>query len=90
MNIGSTFGSIGFAWFAAYSASKFGLRIFSLALNQELEGSPVKVAVVSPGPVDTGFIMDNIDEVTDITFSQPMSTAQQVGAAIVAAARLLV
>ena len=26
VNIGSTFGSIGFAWFAAYSASKFGLR----------------------------------------------------------------
>ena len=29
VNIGSTFGSIGFAWFSVYSASKFALRGFS-------------------------------------------------------------
>jgi len=27
--------------------------------------------VVSPGPVDTGFIMDNMDDVPDVVFAQP-------------------
>ena len=37
---------------------------------------------MSPGPVDTGFIMENLDDVDDIVFSQPMSSAEQVGQAI--------
>jgi hypothetical protein len=65
-----------------YSASKFGLRIFTLALREELQGTGIKAAVVSPGPIDTGFIMENLDNVDDIVFSQPMSTADEVGQAI--------
>ena len=38
---------------ATYSASKHGLRAFSFALREELAGSPIHVAVVSPGPVET-------------------------------------
>ncbi|HZW59744.1 MAG TPA: SDR family NAD(P)-dependent oxidoreductase [Woeseiaceae bacterium] len=71
---------------AAYSASKFGLRAFTFALGEELRGSGIKVAAVSPGPVNTGFIMDNIDRVADITFSQPLSTAEQVADVIMALA----
>ncbi|MEX0824069.1 MAG: SDR family oxidoreductase [Woeseia sp.] len=67
---------------ATYSASKFGLRAFTFALAQELHGTGIKLAAVSPGPIDTGFIMDNIDSVADITFSQPMSTADEVAAVI--------
>ncbi len=63
---------------ATYSATKWGLRMFSLALAEELRGSGIKIACVSPGPIDTGFIMDDIDQVTDLTFSQPLSTASQV------------
>jgi short-subunit dehydrogenase len=63
---------------ATYSATKFGLRAFTFALGEELRGSDIKIAAVSPGPIDTGFIMSNIDDVTDITFSQPMSTADEV------------
>ncbi len=63
---------------ATYSATKFGLRAFTFALGEELRGSDIKLAAVSPGPIDTGFIMSNIDEVTDVTFSQPMSTADEV------------
>jgi short-subunit dehydrogenase len=48
VNVGSTFGSIAFAYFAAYSASKFGLRGFSEALRRELEGSGVGVTYVAP------------------------------------------
>lgn len=67
---------------ATYSATKFGLRAFTFALAEELAGSPIKLAVVSPGPIDTGFIMDNIDGVADVTFSQPLSTADQVAVEI--------
>ncbi|MEM7137584.1 MAG: SDR family oxidoreductase [Myxococcota bacterium] len=63
---------------ASYSATKFGLRAFSFALADELRDTGVKVSVVSPGPVETGFIIDSIDEVPDIVFSQPMSTADEI------------
>jgi short-subunit dehydrogenase len=68
---------------AAYSASKFGLRAFSLALAEEMRDSGIKFACVSPGPIDTGFIMDDIDSVSDLTFSQPVVTAEQVAHEIV-------
>lgn len=67
---------------ATYSATKFGLRAFTYALAEELAETKIKVAVVSPGPIDTGFIMDDIDRVADITFSQPMSTADEVAQVI--------
>ena len=53
VNVGSTFGSIAFAWFAAYSTSKFGLRGFSEALRRELEGTGVGVTYVAPRAVKT-------------------------------------
>jgi len=68
---------------ASYSASKFGLRAFSLALAEEMHESGIKFACVSPGPIDTGFIMDDIDAVSDLTFSQPVVTAEQVAEEIV-------
>jgi short-subunit dehydrogenase len=65
---------------ATYSTTKFGLRIFSFALAEELRGTGVRVCVVSPGPVDTGFITDAgvIDSVPPLVFSQPMSTADEI------------
>lgn len=82
INVASLHGRLASAGATTYSCSKFGLRIFSLALRQELEGTGIKVAVVSPGPVDTGFIMERIEEVDDIVFSQPMSSAEEVGQVI--------
>ena len=82
INVASLHGKLASVGASTYSASKFGLRIFSLALHQELEGTGVEVAVVSPGPVDTGFIMENLDEVDDIVFSQPMSSAEDVAQTI--------
>ena len=78
INVASLAGRTAVPGAATYSATKFGLRAFSMALAEELRDSTVKVAVVSPGPVDTGFIMSNIDNVTDLTFSQPISTADEV------------
>jgi short-subunit dehydrogenase len=48
VNVGSTFGAIGFPHFAAYSASKFALRGFSEALRRELLDSKIRVTYVSP------------------------------------------
>jgi hypothetical protein len=43
--------------------------------------------VVSPGPISTGFILDDIDGVPDLVFSQPMSSAEQVAELIVRCVR---
>jgi len=43
-------------------------------------------SAVSPGPIATGFILDDIDAVSDITFSQSMSTPEQIAALVVACA----
>ena len=72
---------------ATYGATKAGLRSFSYALRDELRSKGIHVAVISPGPIDTGFIMDDIDEVEDIVFSQTMSTAAQVATDVLAVAR---
>lgn len=53
VNIGSTFGSIGFPHFAAYCASKFAMRGFSEALRRELVDSQVGVTYVSPRATKT-------------------------------------
>jgi short-subunit dehydrogenase len=48
VNIGSVYGSIGFAAHSVYSASKFALRGFSEALRRELADSTVKVHCLAP------------------------------------------
>lgn len=78
INVASLAGRVPAPGSAVYSATKFGLRAFTLALGEELRGTGVKLGVVSPGPIDTGFIMDDLDNVTDLTLSQPLSTADQV------------
>jgi hypothetical protein len=48
--------------------------------------SPVQVSVVSPGPVSTGFILDDLDSVGDVTLAQPMSTPTEIAALVLACA----
>ena len=86
VNVGSLAGRAPLQGAATYAATKAGLRAFSYALSDELLGSGISVGVVSPGPIDTGFIMDEIDAVEDIVFSQPMSSAEQVADGILAIA----
>lgn len=78
INVGSLAGRTPVPGSAAYGASKAGLRSFTYAIADELRDSKIKFAIVSPGPIDTGFIMSDIDEVSDLTFSQPISTAEEV------------
>ncbi|VVO09861.1 3-phenylpropionate-dihydrodiol/cinnamic acid-dihydrodiol dehydrogenase [Pseudomonas fluorescens] len=48
VNVGSTYGSIGYAGYASYCASKFALRGFSEALRRELADTRVNVLYVAP------------------------------------------
>ncbi|HNP36587.1 MAG TPA: SDR family NAD(P)-dependent oxidoreductase [Woeseiaceae bacterium] len=82
INVGSLAGRLPVPGSAAYSASKCGLRAFTFAIAEEPSAAGIKFAVVSPGPIDTGFIMDNIDKVSDLTFSQAISTADEVAQAV--------
>jgi len=82
INVGSLAGRAPIPGSASYAASKAGLRSFTYALGMELEESNIKFAVVSPGPIDTGFIMADIDATSDLTFSQPISTADEVAQAV--------
>ena len=81
--VGSLAGMAPLQGAATYSGTKAGLRAFTYALADEVRGNNINVGVVSPGPIDTGFIMNEIDEVEDIVYSQPMSTAEQVASAVV-------
>ncbi len=87
VNVASIAGRVPLPHEAGYCASKFGLRAFGLALYEELLGSGVRVATVSPGPIETGFILDEIETVPDTVFSQPMSSAERIAAAVLACAR---
>lgn len=82
VNVGSLAGRLPVPGSATYSASKCGLRAFTYAIAEEMREAGIKFAVVSPGPIDTGFIMSDIDKVSDLTFSQPISTADEVAQAI--------
>lgn len=82
INVGSLAGRAPIPGSAAYAASKAGLRSFTYALGIELADTDIKLAVVSPGPIDTGFIMADIDATSDLTFSQPISTAEEVAQAV--------
>ncbi len=80
--VGSLAGRAPLQGAATYAATKAGLRAFTYALADELQDSTINVGVVSPGPINTGFIMDDIDEVEDIVYSQPMSTVAEVATAV--------
>ena len=82
INVGSLGGRTPVAGSTTYSASKAGLRFFTLALADELRDTPIKVGLVSPGPVETDFILGDIDTTADITVSQPMTSPEQVAQAI--------
>lgn len=53
--VGSAFGSIGYAGFAPYCASKFGLRGFTEALQREYKDAPLDIMHFSPRATQTSF-----------------------------------
>jgi short-subunit dehydrogenase len=53
INIGSSFGGIGYAGFSSYCASKFALRGFTEALRRELADSRLQIAYLAPRATST-------------------------------------
>jgi len=60
VNIGSSFGGLGYPGFSAYCASKFALRGFSEALRRELSDSPIQVAYLAPRATNTSINSDAV------------------------------
>jgi short-subunit dehydrogenase len=65
VNVGSTFGSIGFPGFCTYSASKYAIRGFSEALRRELADTPIRVHYVAPRATRTALATDRVRAMND-------------------------
>ena len=86
VNVASIAGHVPLPHEAPYSASKWGLRGFTFAVREELRSTGVSLCAVSPGPISTPFVLDDLDHVPELVFSQPILTAEQVAEAVVACA----
>lgn len=84
VNVGSIFGSIAFAYFGAYSSSKFALRGFSEALRRELAGSGVIVTYVAPRATRTGLNTPAVFRMCE-TLGMAMDAPQTVAAHVLRA-----
>lgn len=85
VNIGSTFGSLPFPGFAAYSAAKAGLRGFSQALRRELADTLVSVIHISPRAIRTPMNTEAVNALNRALNSQSDSAgdvARQIIAAL--------
>ncbi len=85
VNIGSTFGSIGFAWFSACSTSKFALRGFSQSLRRELAESGVDVTYIAPRAVNTAInsqAVFDMAKVVKMKIDEPEYVASEILKAI--------
>jgi len=52
-----------------YSATKFGVRGFSLSLAEELKSTGINVSLISPGPVKTKLLdLEATDDKSTISF----------------------
>ena len=65
LNIGSVFGSIGFAGSSVYCATKFGLRGFSEALRRELADTNIRVHYFAPRATRTAFNTDAVNDLNE-------------------------
>lgn len=84
VNVGSIFGSIGFAWFAAYSTSKFGIRGFSESLRRELSGTGIGVTYVAPRATRTPLasVFGRMAESVGMTMDAPERVAERIVRAV--------
>lgn len=85
VNIGSTFGTIGFGYFSVYSATKFAIRGFSEALRRELDNTKIEVCYVAPRatrtPLNTNVVVQ-LNEKTGVAMDDPKDVAALIIGAI--------
>jgi 3-hydroxy acid dehydrogenase/malonic semialdehyde reductase len=55
VNLGSTAGHVTYPMGNVYSATKFGVRALTEAMNLDVSGTPIRVSSVDPGFVETEF-----------------------------------
>ncbi|WP_285316445.1 SDR family oxidoreductase [Stenotrophomonas maltophilia group sp. Smal35] len=84
--LGSTFGSLAFPGFAAYSASKFGLRGLVEGLGREYAGSTVKFQYLSPRATRTDFNSAAVDAM-NAELGVSHDSAEKVATALLQALR---
>ncbi len=81
VNIGSIFGSIGYAGSTSYCASKFGLRGFTEAFRREVADSAVNVIYFAPRATDTPLNTDKmnaLNEALENSVDSPEFVAQRL------------
>ena len=81
VNVGSTFGSIGFPGFTAYAASKFAVRGFCEALRRELADTAITVHYVAPRATATALATQRV-RAMNAELGVGMDTPQTVAAEI--------
>lgn len=84
--VGSTFGSLAFPGFAAYSASKFGLRGLVEALGREYAGSTITFQYLSPRATRTDFNSSAVNAM-NAELGVTHDAAEHVAAALLQALR---
>ncbi|WP_055129069.1 SDR family oxidoreductase [Pseudomonas mediterranea] len=86
VNVGSTYGSIGYPGYASYCASKFALRGFSEALRRELADTRVGVLYVAPRATRTAMntpAADALNQALKANVDDPQTVALAVIHAII-------
>jgi short-subunit dehydrogenase len=86
VNIGSVFGDIPYPLFAAYSATKFALRGFSIALRRELRDRGVGVTYAAPRATKTGAAdaLESLIAAMQPRLDDPAVVARQIWQAVAA------
>jgi short-subunit dehydrogenase len=84
VNVGSIFGDIGYPDFTCYSAAKFALRGFSMALRREWKRKGISVTYAAPRATRTDAAVAFADLVakTKMTMDSPEQVARQIWRAI--------
>ena len=86
VNVGSTYGSIGYAGYASYCATKFALRGFSEALRRELADTRVGVLYVAPRATRTAMnspAAQALNDALNASVDDPQTVASAVIRSIV-------
>nr|WP_235568680.1 SDR family oxidoreductase [Lysobacter sp. Root983] len=83
--IGSTFGSLAFPGFSAYSASKFGLRGLMEGLSREYADTGLRFQYLAPRATRTAFnseAVNSLNRAMKVAQDEPAAVAAQLVAAI--------
>jgi short-subunit dehydrogenase len=85
VNVGSIFGDIGYPEFTGYSAAKFALRGFSMALRREWRRKGISVTYAAPRATqtDAAAAFAGLIAKTKMTMDSPEQVARQIWRAVV-------